>query len=502
MAEKREQKERPPIVAIMGHIDHGKSTLLDYIRESNVVEGEAGGITQHVNAYEITHKNKEGERRITFIDTPGHEAFTGSRKTGARIADIALLIVSAEEGVKEQTKESLKMITEAKAPYIVVINKIDKPNANPDKAKQDLAEIDVFVEGYGGHIPCALVSSKTGEGIDDLLDVILLSADLEELKGTPDVPATGFVLESHVDKKVGVTGTLIIKDGTLKTGMFLCIDGIVSKIKRLEDFTGKQIKEASFSSPIRIAGLSEVPPADTPFESFENKKDAEEHAKVFAQEKHRAPDKEVNGDEDARLMIPLVIKADVLGTLEAIEKEVNKLDIPEDRAYIKILAKGIGDVSENDLKVAASAQDPIVIGFNVKVDKAAKDFADNAGITPQLFSIIYKINEYLQPEITNRIPKIKVEEVAGSAKIIKLFSQVKNKQLVGMKVNDGTIALAKPIRVIRNDAEVGRARAHEMQIQNIKITEGNKGDQIGAQVESKLTLALGDVLEFVDEVEK
>lgn len=501
MSEKTNEKtNRPPIVAVMGHIDHGKSTLLDYIRKSNIVEGEAGGITQHVNAYEISHNNKEGERKITFIDTPGHEAFTGSRQTGARIADIALLIVSAEEGVKEQTKESLKMITDAGAPYIVVINKIDKPNANPDKAKQELAENDVFVEGYGGHIPCALVSSKTGEGIDDLLDLILLSADLEELTGNPLVPASGFVLESHIDKKVGITGTLIIKNGTLKTGMFLCIDGAVSKIKRLEDFTGKQIPEATFSAPVRVAGLSEAPAQDLPFESFDSKKEAQEHAKVFAEQKKQAPT--VTGDEDdPRLMIPLIIKADVQGTLLAILKEVQKIAVPDDRAYIKILSKGVGDISENDLKVAATAHDPIIIGFNVKVDKVAQDSADNLGVTPHLFSIIYKINEFLEPEIKQRIPKVKEEVVTGSAKIIKLFSQAKNKQLVGMKVTKGTISLRKPIRVIRNDSEVARAKAHEMQIQNIKVTEGNEGDQIGAQIECKLSLALGDTLEFVDTIE-
>jgi len=501
MSEKNTEKtNRPPIVAVMGHIDHGKSSLLDYIRKSNIVDSEAGGITQHVSAYEIFHKTKEGERKITFIDTPGHEAFTGSRQTSARIADIALLIISAEEGVKEQTKESIKMIIETKAPYIVVINKIDRPNADPNKVKQELAEIDIFVEGYGGHVPCALVSSKTGEGVSDLLDIILLSADLEELYGNPNIPASGFVLESNRNKNVGVVGTLIIKNGTLKTGMFLYIDGVISKIKRIEDFMGRQIQEATFSSPVMIAGLSDTPRQDMAFESFEDKKEAEEHVKVFAEEKRQKIGR-LNDEEDPRLMIPIVIKADVQGTLLAIEKEINKIPLPKDRAYIKILTKGIGDISENDLKVATTAKDTIIIGFNVKIDKVAQDYSENARIASHIFSIIYKINEFLEPEIKKRIPKIKEDKVRGKAKIIKLFSKAKNKQLIGMKVIEGTIEISKPIRVIRNDYEIAKAKAHEMQIQNMKITEGNSGDQIGAQIECKVPLAVGDILEFFETVE-
>ena len=503
MAEKNAlQKARPPVVAIMGHIDHGKSTLLDYIRKSNVVEKEAGGITQHINAYEIVHDTPTENRKITFIDTPGHEAFTGSRKTGARIADIILLIISAEEGVKAQTIESLKMITDANVPYIIVINKIDRPNANPEKTKQGLAEIGVLVEGYGGHIPCALISSKTGEGIPELLDLILLAGDIEELTGDSKIPATGFILESSVDKKIGVTGTVIIKNGTLKTGMFLCVGEIISKIKRLEDFTGKQIKEASFSSPVRVSGLSEIPPRDSHFKSFIDKKDADEYAKLFKENKEEFKNPVSSNEEDTRLMIPIVIKADVLGILLAIEKEIKKINLPEDRAYIKILTKGIGDINESDLKSAHAAKNPIIIGFNIKIDKPAQDFADNAKIVPHFFSIIYKINEYLEPEIRSRIPKIKVEEVKGRAKVIKLFSRVKNRQLIGMKVQEGTVELSKQIHLKRNDIKISRAKAHEMQIQNMKVTKAEHGTQIGAQVECKEDIALGDILEFFEEVEK
>ena len=276
--------ERPPVVAIMGHVDHGKSTLLDYIRDTNIVDGEAGGITQHISAYEIIHKNESGEeKKISFLDTPGHEAFTSMRERGAAVADIAILIVSAEDSVKKQTLESLETIRKSGTPFFVAINKIDKPNANPEKVKTDLIEHEVYLEGYGGDIPFVEISAKTGTNIDELLSTILLLSELAELKGNPEALASGFVIESDMDQKRGISSTLIIKDGTLKSGMFIVVGNMLSTTRIFEDFKGETIKEATFSSPIKITGftspiklfsgaLTKVPKAGEAFYSFEKKK--------------------------------------------------------------------------------------------------------------------------------------------------------------------------------------------------------------------------------------
>lgn len=502
MAEtEKKTEERPPIVAILGHIDHGKSTLLDYIRKSNVVEKEAGGITQHVNAYEIHHTTKENkEMRITFIDTPGHAAFTQSRQRGANIADVAVIIISAEEGVKEQTLESLKMAKNAKVPYMIAINKIDRPNANIDKVKNQLVEHGYYVEGYGGDIPYTPISCKTGEGIEDLLDVIVLLAELEELKGTKDTGGEGFVLESHIDSKTGVTAVLIIKNGTVSQGDYLVHNNIVSKIKRLEYFDGSQIKEATFSQPVQVYGLSEIALAGEPFTTFKNKKNAEKFAEESAQKQTKEKQQEELEEDDTRALFPLVIKADVIGTLEALKQEIEKLST--DRVRIKILDGGIGDVSEKDIKRAEGAKNPIVIGFHVKTDKAAKDLADNSGIPIITFDIVYKVTEFLEEEIKHRTPKIKTEELVGRAKVIRLFSETKKAQVVGAKVLEGEIKDGATLKIVRNENEIGEGKITEMQRDRVKVKSVTEGEQFGATVTRKTSISLGDELRAVIIVEK
>ena len=272
---------RPPIVVIMGHIDHGKSSLLDYIRKTNIVEGEAGGITQHLSAYEVTHhldqtrKDALASNRITFLDTPGHEAFSKMRARGAGVADIAILVVSAEDGVKEQTKEALRSIKEAGIPYIIAINKIDKPNANIERTKQNLAENEIYLEGFGGDVPFVPISAKLGTGIPDLLDMMLLVAEMENLTGDTFLPAEGIVVESNIDTKRGTSATLIITNGTLKKGMFILAEESMSPVRAIENFLGKQVSEATFSSPVQITGFDALPSVGSTFRAYANKKDAE-----------------------------------------------------------------------------------------------------------------------------------------------------------------------------------------------------------------------------------
>lgn len=489
--------ERPPVIVIMGHIDHGKSTLLDYIRKSNIVAGEAGGITQHTGSYEVIHEAPKGEKKkITFIDTPGHAAFSEMRIRGAVAADIAILIVSAEEGVKAQTLEALKAITEAKIPYIVAVTKIDKPNANSDRVRQDLATNNVYVEGYGGQIPCVAISSKTGEGIPELLDMILLVAELGEYKANTASCATGVVLESSLDAKRGASATLLIRDGTLHQGDFLVIGNEATPVRSLEDFDGRRIESATVCAPVRIMGFKGPPKAGAIFTACLNKKLAEEFAE--SQVKLAARVKLTTGTSESVITLPIILKADFLGTLEAIEGELQKLST--EAVAVKLVHTGIGNISEADMKVAGSSEKPLIIGFNVKVDNSAQNVADKINIQPQIFSVIYEITDMVKAEIEKLTPKVTVETVVGKVKILKTFGRTKDKQIVGGAVTEGVIMDGKEVKVIRQSNEVARGLIAGLQQQKIKVKEVPADTQFGAMVECKLEIAPGDYLEVFNTV--
>ncbi len=488
---------RPPIIVIMGHVDHGKSTLLDYIRKTNIVDKEAGGITQHLGAYEVIWKD---DKKITFLDTPGHEAFSGMRKRGATVADIAILVVSAVEGVKPQTLEAIKIIKEAEVPFIVAFNKIDRPEAQINKVKQELAENEVFVEGYGGTIPSVPISAKDGTGIDELLDTILLVAEVEELTADASLPATGVVIESNLDGKRGASAILVITNGTMRGGDFIRIDSAVSPIRIFENFLGKPIKEAGPASAVRLYSLAALPGAGSTFQTYESKKAAEEEAQILKD--GALAKKETARDTGEKTLIPVVLKTDVLGTLEAVEHELGKL--ANEKVALKFITSSVGTITEGDIKTALGAKEPLVIGFNVKIDKAAKDLAEAQGIAIHLFDIIYKATEMLADEMERRTPKIAVEETTGRAKILKVFNKVgKDKQIIGGgAVTVGTIVLGKQVKIIRHDNEVGRGKILELQQMKQKAKEVEAGKQFGAMIESKLTIAEGDVVECFDIVHK
>ena len=313
--------ERPPIIVIMGHIDHGKSTLLDYIRKTNIVDMEVGGITQHIGAYEVIHQKEGKSQKITFLDTPGHESFKAIRSRGARVADIGILVVSAEDAVMPQTQEAIKIFNEEKMPFIVAINKIDKPQANIEKTKQSLAKNDVYLEGYGGHISWVAISAKTGVGIPELLDLILLTAELEELKADPEADAEGVIIESHLDTRKGIVATAIITNGTLKKGGFAVCGKSFSPLRMLEDFHGQNIDSATFSSPVRIIGWDSVPEVGSQIKIFSSKPDSLQAISESKSEKK--PEKVPEKNERAK--IPIVIKADTTGSLDALLYEIEKL---------------------------------------------------------------------------------------------------------------------------------------------------------------------------------
>ncbi|PIP73495.1 MAG: translation initiation factor IF-2 [Candidatus Lloydbacteria bacterium CG22_combo_CG10-13_8_21_14_all_47_15] len=482
---------RPPVVVVMGHIDHGKSTLLDYIRKTNVVEKEAGGITQRISAYEAEHAG----RAITFLDTPGHEAFSSMRECGVCCADIAILVVSAEDGVKAQTLEALTAIRTVKVPFVVAINKIDKAGANVEHTKQSLAENDVFVEGYGGDIPFAAISAKTGEGVDNLLDTILLVADLEELTGNKALPASGIILESNVDAKRGVAATLIIKNGTLKKGQFVAANGAFSPVRIMENFLGKPIDTATVSSPVQIIGWNSLPPTGSTFTTFNSKKDAEKKA---TESELDNTNKQIFGDAHAATSIPLVIKTDAAGGIAAIKKEIAKISVPD--VSWNIIKEGVGDISENDIKTAhgttkdGKLNNALVVGFNVGIDRRATQIADRAEVPVKTFSVIYDIGIWLIETAERLKPKVEIEETTGTAKIIRVFSQTKNKQVLGGRVKEGVIHDGDNVQIIRREYEIGRGKIRELQQQKAHADDVSKDMEFGVMVESKTEIAEGDTI--------
>ena len=481
------------MVVVMGHVDHGKSTLLDYIRKSNIVEGEAGGITQSISAYEVSHKDEKGENQlITFLDTPGHEAFSKMRARGAHAADIAILIVSAEDSVKAQTMEAYNTIIESGIPYVVAINKIDRPNANIEKTKMDLVEKGIYLEGMGGDIPFVKISAKVGTGVDELLDVILLMAEMQDFTGDTELNASGIVIEANREPKRGISATCIIKNGTLKSGMFVATDTAIVTTRILEDFLGKNIKEATFSSPIRLIGFESMPEVGSIFHSFKTKKEAENYVNEI---KNGADTNKVSKERvwQTGKVIPLIIKTDVSGTIEAIEKEIGKLN--RDDISFKLISSGVGSINESDLKMGNVNKESIIVGFNTNLDSGARDLNETLKVNVRTFDIIYKLTDWLKEIIEERRPRIETKEVTGSLKVLKTFGETKDKKVVGGKVITGRITLGGIVRIIRRDFEIGTGKIVELQINKIKTKEVMEGNDCGVLVESKMDIAPGDVLE-------
>lgn len=485
---------RPPVVVVMGHVDHGKSTLLDYIRKTNVVEGESGGITQHISAYEVSHKDEnKKDRLITFLDTPGHEAFSKMRARGAKTADIAILVVSAEDGVKDQTLEAYETIKKNEIPYIVAINKIDKPNANIDRVKTNLSEKGIYLEGQGGDIPFIPISAKEGTGINELIDMILLVSDLQEFTGDPTVEASGVIIEANCEPKRGISATSIIKNGTLKTGMFVSCGVSIVPTRIMENFLGKSVKEITFSSPVSLFGFDVIPEVGSVFKSFKTKKEAENYV-ATRKEGVDANTKNKNNDMDqCRKIVPLIIKTDVSGSFEAIEKEINKINNEE--LSFKIISSGVGAINESDLKRASINKDGIILGFNTKFDKGARDLNESLKVNVKTFDIIYKLTDWLKEIFEERRPRTETLEITGVLKILKSFGSTKNKKVVGGKIISGKMTSTSEVRIMRRDFEMGTGKITELQHNKIKEKEVEEGNECGVLVESKIDIAPGDTLE-------
>ena len=487
------------MVVVMGHIDHGKSTLLDYIRKTSITEKETGGITQHIGAYEAIHKDSEGkEHRITFLDTPGHAAFAGIRSRGASVADVAILVVSAEDGVKPQTLEALACIKKCAIPFIVAINKIDRPNADVEKTKNNLAENEIYLEGYGGDVPWTAISAKTGEGIGELLDLVLLAANIRGLKSESAKTVSGMIIEVNHNAKRGSSATAIIKEGPLKTSDFVVAENAYSPLRMMENFRGESLDEVRPGQPVRIVGWHGEPQIGSELSIVKTKKEAEKRAENFLTKLKTIEPQEKNSE--GTTIAPILIKADVAGSLEAIIHELGK--IKEEKLEIKILASGVGEITEGDVKTAATAKQAIIIGFNVKIDTNAKAAAERLGVQIEFFDIIYKLSEWLETFIAARRPKITTEEMTGRAKILKIFSKNKDKQIIGGKVEEGILAPGAIVKILRREAEIGRGKIRGLQQQKNAIQEAKKDTEFGALVEAKTEIVAGDRLEAFSLVTK
>ncbi len=418
-------KPRPPVVTVMGHVDHGKTSLLDAIRRSNVVAGEVGGITQHIGAYQVEHRG----RKITFLDTPGHEAFTAMRARGAQVTDIAVLVVAADDGVMPQTLEAMSHAKAARVPIIVALNKIDKLNANPEVVKKALADHGLLIDEYGGDTLCIPVSAKQKIGIDDLMEAILLVADNCQIKANPDRPAVGTVIESRMDKTRGAIATLLVQNGTLRSGDVLLIGTLVGRVRAMFDENGRPVRQALPSSPVEVMGLPDVPEAGEPFEVVKNEKIARSMA-LERKAAQAAPAGEAARPRlDLTTMyelaragkikeLPLIIKVDVQGSLEPIVNSLSKLG--SDELRVNILHTGTGNISESDVMLAA-ASGAVIIGFTVSVDVAAQRLAETQGVDIRCYDIIYKLIEDVEKALTGLLEPVYADKLIGRAEVRAVF---------------------------------------------------------------------------------
>jgi translation initiation factor IF-2 len=499
---------RPPVIVVMGHIDHGKSTLLDYIRKANVVAGEAGGITQHMGAYQVEHTSPEGKKTmLTFLDTPGHEAFCNIRERGAQAADIAILAVSAEDGVKPQTVEAYNVIKASKVPYVVAITKIDKPNANIERAKQSLGENEIYVEGWGGDVPCVEVSAVTGKGISDLLDMLMLMSELADLKADLNLTATGNIIESTLNTRKGISATLLLKNGSLQIGSCVVAGNAYVPVRFIENFKGEKIETATASMPVRIFGWNTMPACGIDFVTVKNKKEAEKMAEAYESQarntKHQTAKKaDISSEESEIITVPIIIKADVIGSLDGVKHELAK--VTHDRVQLKIVSEGIGDINENDVKTALGDPTILIIGFNAAPEKKAVDMIERSAIPLSVknFNIIYELTQYVKDALTAKIPKQYVEEMTGRAKLLAVFSKDKDKQVVGGKVETGSIFSGNDVRIMRREAEIGRGKIRGLQQAKKTTSEVREGFEFGMMLDAKVEVAPGDRIEAVQTVEK
>jgi translation initiation factor IF-2 len=465
---------RPPIVAIVGHVDHGKTSLLDYLRKTNVVAREAGGITQSVGAYEIVRNDK----KITFIDTPGHEAFSRMRERGANIADMAVLVVAADEGVKPQTVEAIKILTGTDTPFIVAITKIDKPNANIDKVRNELLASSVFLEGFGGSVSYQPISVVSGQGISEFLDLILLMGDVLELSYDPAAPASGYILESMKDNRRGTVAHVILKNGTLRENDEIATPSAKGKVRILENFLGKKVKELYPSAPASIVGFESLPEAGEMFVTGPAVGDLVKKASTMSIQGSAAPS--VEGEE---VKLKVALKADTSGSLEALR------GILSDKLQVTDYA--VGNITDGDIKNAITTGS-IIVGFNVKIDKATENLAQAQHVEVITSDVIYRLNE----AIDKRLKSMEMSKPVAELNILKVFSTSGRRQTIGGKVTLGALKGGMTVKISRTDNVLGEGRILNVQVGRKDVTEVTEGTECGILFDSDISVRTGDNIQL------
>lgn len=493
---------RPPVITIMGHVDHGKTTLLDTIRKTNVALGEAGGITQAIGAYQVEVNGK----KITFIDTPGHEAFTEMRSRGASVTDIVVLIVAANDGVMPQTKEAIDHAKAAGVPIVVAVNKIDLPDANPDRVLTELVENGLVPESYGGDVVTCNISAKKGDGVNELLETLILISEMRDLKANPNRYATGTVIEARSDNKVGSIVSLLVQSGTLRIGDPVVIGTSYGKIRSLKDDKGNNITMATPSTPVEITGINELPTAGDKFMAFETEKEARN---VSEQRKLRSHLKDTNRTgmslddlyamvKDGVKEINVILKTDVKGSEEAVKKSLEKINL--DGVRVSVIRSGVGTITESDVKLA-NASNAIIIGFNVRPNGKTSDLAKESNVEIRLYNIIYKVVEDMEAAIKGMLDPVFEEKVIGEAEVRQIFKFSKIGNIAGCHVNSGVIKNGADARIIRDGIVVYTSKIASLQHEKDQVKEVKSGYDCGLTIEDYQDIREGDIIEVFTMVE-
>jgi translation initiation factor IF-2 len=490
------QKPRPPVVTILGHVDHGKTSLLDAIRHTNVADGEVGGITQHIGAYQVT---VDGQR-ITFIDTPGHEAFTAMRARGAEVTDIAVLVIAADDGIMPQTKEAIDHARAAKVPIVVAINKIDKANADIDRVKQQLAEHNLLIEDWGGDVIAIPVSAKTREGLPNLLESLLIVAEIEELTADPNSPASGVILEARLDNTRGPLTTLLVQKGTVRIGdTILVANAHWGKIKAMFDHEGKPVKSAGPSVPVEIMGLSKVPFAGDTFTIVANEREARASVEKFQAEQRIRTGKSPTLDDISSQIragagkgLDLIIKTDVDGSIEPIRRSLERLE--NEKVKVRIIHAGSGSITESDVMLAIASK-AIIIGFNTRPEPRVKYLADSAGVEIRSYQIIYRLIDEIEKTIAGMLEPAYIDVLEGHAEVRATFA-VRGGRIAGCYITDGKVSRGSLARVLRKGELVHESRVSSLKHFKENVTEMSAGSECGIGIEGFSDFAIGDIIEF------
>ena len=500
-------KPRPPVVVVMGHVDHGKTSLLDAVRSTNVIEGEAGGITQHIGAYKVEVNGRE----ITFLDTPGHEAFTAMRARGAQVTDVAILVVAANDGVMPQTIEAINHAKNANIPIIVAINKIDVEGANPEKVKQELMKYDLVPEEWGGNTVFVEISAKKRINIDELLEMVLLVADVQELKANPNKQAKGVVIEARLDKTRGPIATMLVQRGTLDVGDTIVVGSVIGRIRAMVNDKRKKVKKAGPSTPVEIIGLTEVPEAGETFYEVEDEKTAKH---LIEKRKRQEREKSINATSKVTLndlfsqieknklkQLNLIVKADVQGSVEAVTSSLEK--ISNDEVQVKVIHSNVGGVTESDVTLAKVAN-AIIIAFNVRPESIAKDMAQKEGIEIKQYSVIYKAIEDVEAAMKGMLDPTFEEKVIGNAEIRQTFKVSSLGTIAGCYVLDGKITRNADVRVIRDNVVIHEGKLASLKRFKDDVKEVASGYECGLQIEDFNDIQEGDTLEIfvMEEIKK